>query len=387
MAIAPRGNCDGESRCDMPDARPDIWVNQETMMQRTKSIALGLGVVAFALTQSSCGGAIPGTGKAGKVDPNTCGSYASSEAGARVKAFLESTVELEAAVLNAENYLVDTCKEMGSALGISPAGDNTQAVCNEVNVVLQQHLEVGVKAEAKLEVNYKPAVCSVNLDVAAEVAAECEGKATADMQVTCEGQCSGTCKGDCSGNCEGSAGTEGSGGDCNGQCSGVCKGECSAGCDGSADVDASVSCRAKANVRANVEAKCEPPEVEVVAEAGIIVDTSKVEAAKKAIEIGLGRLLAIERRAARPLKTAMAGWLGATAEMSAEVGSAAKTFGKQSLCVAGQLKAALDLKSKLKASIDVQIEVSASVSASAGGGASGGAGGGAGAEAGAEAGN
>ncbi len=273
----------------------------------TPSIAATLfltGLAGFGISLTSCGAALPGS-KAKNVDPSSCGSYASSDAGRKVKAFLEATVELNEAVIKADNYLLDTCKEMGAELGVPPEGD-AKTVCNAVAVALQNHLEIAIKPEAKVELEFVPASCEVDMGIAAKAAASC--------------------------------GSE------------------------------SASCKAKALVSANVRAKCNPPEVKFNADASIIVDTSKVEAAKRAIDIGLGRILSIQRRATKPMRTAFAGWVQASSEMTKALSNAANEFGKQSLCVAGQLRAALDLQAKLKASISIQIDVSASVRASAGAG-------------------
>jgi hypothetical protein len=327
----------------------------------------------MALVAAGCPGGkgIPGSdkipgGDAGKVDPSACGNYAQAEGGAKIKAFLEATVELQEIVFEAENYLKETCAMMASDLGVSAEGD-TKTVCAAVEVGLKENLQVALKGGASLDIEMKPAVCEVNVDVAAKVAAECEGSASADVGVTCQGGCNGTCKGACDGTCAGGADGGGAGGDCNGECQGVCKGECSGSCDGHADVDASAACKADAEVEANAKAECTPPEVTVSASADVVADASKLENVKKALTTGLGRLASVQARAAKPLKAAVTSWASAVTELKGSV----KAFGDSALCLSGQMGAAANLVGKIQGSLDVQVSFSASVSASATGSASG----------------
>lgn len=350
-------------------------------LHQTRNL-LGAGIAALAIIAlAGCpagpnlpGGPGIGGGGSGKVDPNTCGNYAVSDAGRKLKAFLEATVELEASVMNTENYLRDTCAMMGRELGMPPGeltGD-TKSTCVKVSNALKEHLTVGISAGAQLDVQYTPAVCRINVEAAASAAAKCEAKAEADISVRCEGSCTGTCSGACNGNCEGSAGTGGSGGECNGRCEGTCEGSCSGGCEGNADVEASASCKAKAEVSASVEAECTEPEVTVNYDAGIVVDVSKVEAAVKAIKVGVPRILFIQAKITGPVGAAFATWSRTATELSKSAGDLSRSFGDQALCISGQIAAAFGMLANIQASVDVQIEVSASVSASAGGGASGG---------------
>jgi hypothetical protein len=331
--------------------------------------------VATALLALSAGcpggpkvpGGVPGGGGGG-VDPGACGGYAKMEGGAKLQAFFEATVAVEKAVMESEAYIKETCVLMGEKLGVPDEGD-TATVCNAVVAALDEHMQVGVKGGAKLDVQYKPAVCEVNVDVAAQAAAKCEASASADVEVTCEGTCEGTCQGGCDGTCEGSAGTGGSGGECNGQCSGTCRGECSGGCKGHANVDASAQCEAKASVEANASAECTPPELEVVADAAIVVDKSKVDAAVEAIKVGLPRMLAAQARVTGPLGAAVTTWVASAQELKGGASALAKGFKDEALCISGQLAAAANMISNVQASVSVQVEVSASVSGSAGGGA------------------
>ena len=328
--------------------------------------ALTIGLLGLA----GCPGKVPGfPGGSGKVDPNTCGNYAASDAGRKLKAFLEATVQLEAAVKNTENYLLDTCKMMAPDLGVTDTSGNTKEVCMRVRDALADHMKLGIKAESKLDLKYTPAVCEVNVEAAASAAAECEAKGSADIGVKCEGSCSGTCSGACEGTCDGKAGTGGSSADCNGHCEGTCGGSCSGGCDGHADVDASASCKAKAEVSASVEAKCTEPELEVAWKNEVVLDESKLQAAVAAIKKGLPRIFMVSAKIGGPMMAAFKTWAKAGTELSGAGRDLYNSLGDQAMCVSGQISAAVGMLTNIQLSIDVQIEVSASVSGSAGAGA------------------
>ena len=109
------------------------------------------------------------------MNPNTCGNYAAKATGKKLKKFLEATVALDKAVKNTENYAKDTCTMMGKKLGIAPSGD-TKQVCGEVSKALKEHLRVGLKAGAAVELKYEPAVCTVNIEAAASAAAAVRGR-------------------------------------------------------------------------------------------------------------------------------------------------------------------------------------------------------------------
>ncbi len=326
-------------------------------------------LLAFGLAGLvSCSGApgIPGVpgGGGGNVDPNTCGSYAANATGKKLKKFLTATVALEKAVKNTENYAKDTCKMMGKKLGIAPSGD-TKAVCAQVSAALKDHLKVGLKAGAAIELNYEPAVCTVNIEAAASAAAECEAQANAEVGVICSGTCTGTCNGECAGECVGGTG----GSACDAQCKGECKGECKGGCEGYADVNASAECRAHAEVTANVEAECTEPKVEVKFEAGLVVDKSKLDAAVAAIEVGLPRILMVKAKMTGPVKKAVATWTKSAKQLAENAFKVAASVGDQARCVGGQLKAAAGMVGGIAGSASISVEVSVEVSASASGSA------------------
>jgi hypothetical protein len=339
-------------------------------MRRVTAGLVGSAFLAV-LTLNGCpgGGGVPGIpgkgGKASSVDPNTCGNYAASEAGAKLKAFLEATVTLNEAVISLEGEVKTSCSAMAEKLGVATEGD-TKSVCNAVADAIKANLKTGIKGKASLKVDYKPAVCTVNADVAVDAAAKCEASASADVKVECTGHCGGTCKGECKGQCEGKAGGGGAKGECNGQCEGTCQGSCSGSCEGSADVQASAECEAKAEVSANLEAECTEPELNIEFDSKVVVDKPKVEAVVEALKSGLPKMLSISAKLSGPTALAVKTWAKTAKNLAQASGKLYSSLGDQATCVAGQLAAAAGMVTKVEASVSVSVEASASVSGAAG---------------------
>lgn len=330
-------------------------------------LLLSLGLVAITTALTGCPKGLPGRGGSGAVDPNSCGNYSTTDTGRKIKAFLTATADLETTVVETEKVVKQSCIMMGNELGMGAAdleGD-TKSVCTKVINTINDNLKVSIKADAKLNVEYKPAVCTVDVQASAKAAAECEAKADADIEVKCEGTCSGTCEGKCDGKCEGTAGTGGSAGECNGQCEGTCEGNCSGGCEGHADVNASAECKASAEVKASVDVQCTEPEFKIEAEASAVIDASKAEMTLKALRAGMPKLLSVKARL-KPLQGAISVWASTAKGLAAEASQIASSFKDQAFCISGQLAAAASMVGNINASVSVSVEVSASASASAG---------------------
>jgi len=135
---------------------------------------------------------------------------------------------------------------------------------------------------------------------------------------------------------------------------------------GHADLEASAECQAEASVRANIDAKCTEPELTVAWEADVVVDESKLKAAKAAIEAGLPRLLMVKAKIEGPVAAAFKTWGKAAKELKDASSKLVKSFGDQGMCIAGQVGAAFAMLASIQASIDIQVEVSVEASASAG---------------------
>lgn len=327
-----------------------------------RSLWLATCVAAVVALTACPGGKIPGRSSGG-VDPNTCGNYAASDAGRKLKAFLEATVRVDQESQRLVNIVGESCAIMGRELGMagSELEGQPKDVCARVYGRLNDDLKVSIKADAKLNVVYKPAVCTLNLEAQASATAQCEAKAEADIKMTCSGVCHGTCDGTCSGS--GSAGTGGSGGsgECNGECSGTCHGSC----EGSANVDASAECRAQAEVNASVDMQCTEPEFSVEVEASAIVDASKAEKALNAMRKGFPKIFSVKARL-EPFQAAVKTWASTAASLAGAGRDLANSFKDQALCITGQIKAAADAVARVNVNIEVSVEVSASASASAG---------------------
>jgi hypothetical protein len=299
-----------------------------------------------------------------KVDPETCGNYAVTDAGRKLKAFLEATVELQATVQSTEEVVKTSCVMMGNELKMPPGALEgiTKDVCARVITELQNDLKVGVKSQAALVVEYKPAVCTVDVDAEARAAAECEAQASGTASVTCNGTCTGTCNGACNGTCEGGTGK---GGQCNGKCNGTCGGSCTGGCTGASDVNASAQCKAKAEVHASVDVQCTEPSLKITLQKPMVLDASKAELAVNALMKGLPKILSVRARLA-PLQGAVTAWATAAGELSKASGDLAQSFKDQALCISGQIAAAANMIANINASVSVSVSVSVEASGSAG---------------------
>ena len=309
----------------------------------------------LALTGCPKGGipGVPGSAGASDVDPESCGNYAATDAGKKLKAFLKATMAINEAVIEAEAEMKVSCAAMAAELGVSEEGD-TKTVCIAVSDSIKEHLSMGLKAGAKLEIEYEPAVCTINASAAASATASCEGKVAADVSVTCEGTCGGKCNGECEG-------ASGEGGSCDGVCSGSCEGSCS----GYADVEASLECEAHAEVTASVEAECTEPKLDISFEADMIIEQPKVDAVKAALMAGLPKLLQLTAKVEVPLVKAAATWGKSAKGLAGATAKLYNSLGDQASCVAGQLAGAAGMVADVKASLGIQVEVSASISASA----------------------
>jgi hypothetical protein len=262
---------------------------------------------------------VPGglSGASGEIDPNTCGNYAAVDAGRKLKAFLQATKDLDTTLIETAKVVKQSCVMMGQELGMPPADlqGETDPVCNRVIATYKNNLKVTLKAGAKLTIKFKPAVCTVDAQASARAAAACEGGA--------------------------SAGTGGGG--------------------------AGGQCKAAAGVDASLHAQCNPPELTITAEAGVVLDASKLEMTLKALRNGLPNLISIHARL-EPLKGALQAWGQSAGELAAMGPKFTQSFADQAACIAGQISAVMNAKTRIEANFSVSVSVSASASATAGGG-------------------
>jgi hypothetical protein len=296
-------------------------------------------ILAATLLTAACGGKLPGghnvpgsdkvpsggvpgapaalTGQSGEVDPNTCGNYAASDAGAKLKAFLQATKDLQATTAETAKVVKESCVMMGQELGM-PEGDlkmdDTNALCAKVFQTYKDNLKVSLKAGAKLKIAYTPAKCTVDAHASAGAGAACSGAA--------------------------SAGTGGSGG----------AGEC----------------KAAAAVNASVHAECTEPKLTIEADAKVVVDKSKLETTLKAARDGLPKLLSVAARI-KPIEEAVNVWAKTAADLKDMGPKFAQSFADQAMCITGQIAAAANAATHIHAEVNVSVQVSASASGSVGG--------------------
>jgi hypothetical protein len=333
-----------------------------------------LGVVALAMILSTPAQAqLPGGGKipslGGKKVPGgdklpggapDCGGDLGAGAGAKIRAFLDATAEVDKATASLEASVRDACRDMAKALDVSPDG-NTKVVCNRVSAAIKDNLKVGVKSKSAVVVRYEPAVCKVDADFTAKAAAKCEGRASADVKVKCSGTCSGTCNGACAGTCE----SKNASGQCAGKCQGTCKGSCSGDCTGSANVDGSAECKASASAEGNVKAKCTEPKLDVKVDSKTVVDASRVTKVEKALKVGLPQLLQASAKA-KLITSSVKAWATTAKKLSGSGAVLVKQLGAKSMCVAGDLAAAAKVATQVNVRVSVSVQASASVSGAAG---------------------
>lgn len=299
-------------------------------------------------------------GQSGGVQPDACGKIDDSDVGRKAYAFLQASAELDKASIELEGTVHEACVRMAQELQISTDGD-TSVLCDRVSEELNASLEVSVSQEQRLVTRTKPAVCTTELDFAAEVAATCEASARADISVRCEGYCGATCNGACDGQCS----VKAADGTCAGSCDGTCQGSCTGSCQGSGSVTASAECKASAEVRASIRTTCTEPEVEVVTENVTVVDASRLQRAIQAIEVGMPVLLKSAAKA-KIVAKAFVIWSKTAVSLAGASGRLFKDLGARGVCVGIQLAAAVAASANISARIDVSIQVSAKVSASAG---------------------
>ncbi len=305
---------------------------------------------------------LPGGNKIPGADAVNCGDIGTTAAGAKLKAFIDASADVDKASAELEASVHDACRDMAKALEISTDG-STKVLCNRVATEIKTSLKVGVGVKSKTAVvaTYKPAVCKVNADFTAEAAAKCEGKAKADVKVSCNGSCSGNCNGACAGTCA----AKDAKGMCAGECNGTCKGNCSGSCSGAADVDGSAECKASASARGNMRAECTKPEVDVKVDSATVVDASRIARVEKALKTGLPALLGAQAKAKLVAKSVKA-WASTAGKLAGAGAGLVAQLGAKAICVTGELAGAAKVATQVNVRVSVSVEASASVSGAAG---------------------
>jgi hypothetical protein len=288
-------------------------------MRLTKSgfVVAAIAALAVAGCSKLKGAGVPGMG-GGNVDPNGCGGYASTDVGGKLKYFLQTIKDLEAAMTETANTVKDACVTMGKELGMADAdlgGDDTKKVCGAVIKAYQDNLQVSLKAGAKLTVKYVPGQCKVDVQASASASGACSGAA--------------------------SAGTGGGG--------------------------AEGACSASVQAEASIHAECTPPQLSLEADAKLVVDKSKLEKTLTAMRNGLPKILAVADKI-KPMAEAVVNVVKAAGSLKDEGQAFVQAFKDQALCVTGQIAAAVSASAHVQANINVSVSVTASASGSVSGG-------------------
>jgi hypothetical protein len=209
--------------------------------------------------------------------------------------------------------------------------------------------------QGKCEANFKGTCggkCDGKCDGAAAKGAACAGTCEGKCDAQASGTCGGTCEGKCSGSCELKA---------KGTCSGTCQGGCSAQvkepqCTGQFDPpEIDPSCQLSCTAKTVAEAKCEVPNVRIVAKGKVV--TGDVKKLATALQISIPRIIRVQLGTAKRLGTMSAAVVKAGADVQ---GVATAAGGKAAACIASGVKASVSAS----ASIDVNIKASASVGGS-----------------------
>ena len=281
---------------------------------------IGSLVVVSGLALVACGGKLPGGhnmpskpdvpstptvpgGASGEVDPNTCGNYAASDAGAKLKIFLQATKDLQTQTVETAKVVKQSCVMMGQELGMSPGdlgGDDTDALCKKVFQTYQDNLKVELKPNAKLKIKYTPAKCTIDASASASAGGACSGGA--------------------------SAGTGGSG--------------------------AGGQCAAAAQVNASLNAQCTEPQLTIDFDAKVAVDKTKLDATLKAARDGLPKLLSVAARI-QGIKDAAAVWAKAASDLKDMGPKFAQSFSDQAMCITGQIGAAANAATQILSLIHI----------------------------------
>jgi hypothetical protein len=272
---------------------------------------------AVLVTLASCSH-LPGHGGGGGVNPDSCGGYASTDVGAKLKAFLQATKDLDSATGEIAVSLKSACTTFGNELGMDPGqlkGDDTGAICNNVFAAYKNNLKVGLKAGAKLTIQYTPAQCTADASASASASGGCSGQAAA----------------------------------------------------GNGGAEASGQCAASAQVEASVHVNCTPPQLNISADAGMVVDDAKMKTTIKAAMDALPQMLTVSAKIA-PIQAAFTTWAATAKDLASQGTQFAQNFKDQALCIGGQISAAAGASAHIQANVNVSVSVSASASGSVAGG-------------------
>lgn len=208
---------------------------------------VGAMIVAGCGENGDDGGLIPG----GDDVCGPCGTIATGDIGisgdARLDGFFKALGTMQNATVTIQTDFDANIRALAALYDIELTGAIDASAVGEVTAAIEADIQANVAGE--LVVDYQPARCQANVNVAFEAQAKCEVKAGCEadvdpgqLSVQCEGQCSGGCSAECSGefSCEVEAPSIECTGRCEGACTleaGTCNGTCRGDCDGTCTVE------------------------------------------------------------------------------------------------------------------------------------------------------
>lgn len=314
---------------------------------------------------------LPGGGAASCPDTSSADAVAAydfqggfklnAENAAKLKAGLQSSVEIKAFADKVDADLKTACGDLAKDLGEGADFKSGQDACKAAaHAIADFKGKVGAKATVTLDV--KPPVCSASMTAMSDCAAKCDAnikpgsakvecepgklsgtcdakcEGTCDMKAAakCDGTCAGSCdaqmKGSCSGKCNGKCdGKDSKGATCTGTCDGKCEGgsvqgECKGQCGGSCKMNASAKCDGTCTGKCTAEfkePKCtgevKPPEMSADCKAKCNVDVqAKAECTPAMVALRITG--ATDMKAAEQFKTAMEKHLPAILKVAMGIG-------------------------------------------------------------------
>lgn len=238
------------------------------------SIGLFLGATTGMAMLEGCDNA-PGLDPEAVCGP--CGSIATGQlsisGSAQLDGFFTAVADVKGASTTLRGNFEGELAALGTIYGMADAEVNADFVANLVAAI---RADINASVSGSFRLNYTPASCSANVNIAVEAQASCEASADCEVMadpgnvsVECSGSCEGSCSGECSGSvsctppggsvncdvgCEGECALDGAAscdgtcnGDCSGNCSlvnadGDCQGECDGMCTGSCQLTAMATC-------------------------------------------------------------------------------------------------------------------------------------------------
>jgi hypothetical protein len=265
---------------------------------------------------------------------------------------------------------IDAMSKCLDACGSPIKGGKLEASCKGGEIV------------GKCEADCK-GTCSVEAgaECSGSCKAACQGKCEANFKGTCGGKCDGKCDGAaakgaaCAGTCEGKCDAQASGtcgGNCEGKCSGTCelktKAKCSGSCQGGCSTEVKEpqctgdfqppeidpSCQLQCTAKTIADAKCEVPNVRIVAKGKITADVKKLATA---LQISIPRIIKVQLGTGKRIGV----MAGATVKAGADIKDVALAAGgKAAACITSAVAAS----ASASASVDINIKASASVGGS-----------------------